>query len=276
MTANRSVVQVARLLCVLATTLCAQIAQATPNWQINPGGTGAGDAQTLSTLDVGGSGFVQVTPITNTPFFQFVEHGAYQALKSGSNSPFGTTDLTITYAVTGNGSFWNPAALRFTSGIINVYADSDFDFATTEATYGTDNGKHVASFNVYDGSVTGNGQVAISANLVANSLLRGYLFSADGIDLADLFDVQMQFSVFNQMINPDATLVSEIVCQMAEYKGPGCVPGTTFVNSQLAYTVQDGGKVTITAVPEPGSIGMMLLGLGLLSLSTRRRQRSTH
>lgn len=261
-------------LCTLALVLSTQAAQALPEWQINPNGTGVGGATTVSSLNVGGSGFVQFLPDASNPYaFTFVEHGAYQVLKSGGGGPFGTSDLTVTYSVTGRGSFLDFAALRFTSGTINLYSDSVFDFATAASSYGADNGTHVASFNVFDGHVTTAGMVAVDAKLV--SLLPGYLFAADGGDLSGRNNVLMELGVFNERISSNPLLVSELACGMAAYTGPGC-DGTSFPDSELAYFVHDGGSVVITSVPEPATVGLMLVGLGLISFVAKRRRQTTY
>jgi hypothetical protein len=274
---NRSVVQVARWTCILATALCTQLAQAAPDWQINPGGTGQGGAQSVSMLDIGGSGFINILPIANTPYFQFSEHGAYQALQAHGGTPFGATDLTVTYSVTGRGNFLNPNEMVFSGGTIDLYADASFDFGTetVNSNYGADNGTHVASFTVFGGGSIAPGQVGVTAKIDPGTLLSGYLFAGNGTDLAGHDNVQMYLEVFNQPANPDPSspFVTEIICGLAGWTGPGC-NGTPFANSQFAFAVQDGGHVAVSVVPEPETVSMLMLGLGLLSLSTRRRQRS--
>jgi hypothetical protein len=271
---KRSVAQVARWMCILATALCTQLAQATPSWQINPSGTGQGAAQTVSMLDIGGSGFVEIQPIANTPFFQFSEHGAYQ-VQQPDGTPFGTTDLTVAYSITGRTSLTDPDGVEFTGGTIDLYADASFDFGTetVNSNYGADNGTHVARFTVFGGGSTAPGQVGVTAKIDPGTLLSGYLFAADGTDLAGRDNVEMYLDVGNVPIDPDAPFVAEVICGLAGWTGPGC-DGTPFVSSDFAFAVHDGGYVAISVVPEPETVSLMLLGLGLLSLSTRRRQRS--
>ncbi|WP_157651281.1 flocculation-associated PEP-CTERM protein PepA [Dechloromonas denitrificans] len=272
MTSPCSAKRLSQLLCALTLGLASQFALAATEWQLNPAGNGLGGASRLSALDVGGVGYVQILPSSTDPTgFNFIEHGAYQALQSDKSTPFGAQDLTITYTVMGHGSLLNPFALSFTSGSINLYADRNFDFASTTGSYGADNGNRIASFSVFGGGLNANGMVSVQANAVAGSVLAGYLFAADGSDLAKRNNVLMNLGVFNQQTTPDSLLVAEVVCGMAGSTGAGC-NGTPFVNTPFAYTVKDGGYATISAVPEPEMVSMLLAGLGLISVVARRRR----
>jgi len=261
-----------------ASLFVAQGAAATPAWQINPQGTGAAGAQSLSQVDVGGAGFVQIIPGTTDPTsYQFVENGAYQLLSPGTGTAFSGSDLTVSYSVLGSGSFLNPLALQFTSGTISLYADANYDFGTDAGNFGADNGTLIALFNIFAGGVDSNtGLVTVTAALETGSLLAGYLFSADGTDLASTTGTTIELSVYNQLTNPDPLIVSEIVCGLAGYGGAGC-DGTssTFSNSALAFTVRDGGFASVIAnVPEPATILLVLAGLLMAACSTRGSRRS--
>lgn len=255
-------------LAAAAAMLMAQSAAAAPIWQVNPLGTGLSGAAALSVADVGGVGFVQIIPNGDASGgFQFIEHGAYQLLQPGAGTAFSGADLTVTYAVGGSGSFLNPFALRFTSGSISLYADTNRDFATDAAHYGADNGTLIARFNVFDGGIDATGLVSVKALVNAGSLLAGYLFSERGVDLAGVSGTSIELGIFNQTTDPDPLLVAEIVCGLAGYAGPGCdgAPGE-FANSPLAFTVRDGGFASVIAsVPEPGSIVLLLAGLVMLA-----------
>lgn len=264
-----------RFLAPLAASLAllATQASAAPVWQINPSGTGLGGAIPLSVAEAGGVGFVQVTP-SAFGSFQFVEHGAYQLLQPGTGTAFPAADMTVTYRVSGVGSFLDPTALQFSSGTISLFADAAHDFGTDAAHYGADNGTQIARFNIFGGGATPTGLVTMRALIEAGSLLAGYLFSADGQDLANSPGTSIELGVFNQIISPDALLVSEIVCGLAGYTGPGCdgSPGG-FANSPFAFTVRDGGFVSvIAAVPEPGTILLLLTGVAILVCSTLKRR----
>lgn len=263
---------IGRWIGALSLSIAAQAAWAAPVWQFNPAGSGPGDATSLSSLAVGGVGFVQIIPDANNPTtFTFLEQGAYQALQADGVTPFGSRDLTITYSVMGTGSFLNPTALQFSSGNISLFSDGVFDFASTAGNYGADNGAALARFKVVGGGLDSSGLVSVNAAMVTGSLLPGYLFAADGSDLATYSSVLMNLGVFNQPTNPDSLLVSEIVCGLSTYPGPGC-DGTPFANSPLAFVVRDGGFVSVSAVPEPDVLGLSAAGLGLLLVASRRRR----
>lgn len=260
------------ILCMLAFASISHATQAASSWQINPEGTGQAGATSLTTLNVGGVGFVQIQPDASNPTqYSFVENGAYRAVQADGVTPFGSHDLTITYSVIGTGSFLSPGALQFTSGKIDIYSDANFDFASTTGTYGADNGKAVARFNITGGNVDSTGLVKLNASVASGSMQSGYFFGANGNDLAGSH-VQMNLGVYNQPLpNPDNVVVSEIVCGMSAYPGSGC-NGTPYVNTFLASTVRDGGFVSLSPVPEPTLAAMMSAGLGILTFVSRRRK----
>ena len=102
-------------------------------------------------------------------------------------------------------------------------------------------------------------------------MLAGYLFDANGQDLASADNVLMQLAIYNQPTLPDALLVSEIVCGMAGSTGPGC-DGSAFANTPFAFVVSDGGSLALSSVPEPGSLGLLLAGLGMIPVVAKRRR----
>lgn len=261
---SRFATRIKPIFCLLALAHFAHTAQAAPEWQINTSGLGLTGATAVSEVQVGGVGFIQLQPLSETKF-SFIEHGAYRLAMPG------TQEITVTYSVGGSGLFANPFALHFNSGSINLFADPNFDFATDASTYGADNGTFLGSFSIFDGGVTQTGMVKLSARLDMGSLLSGYFFDADGKDLANAGNVLMQLGVFNETTTPDALLVSEIVCGLSGYAGPGC-DGTPYANSPMAFTVRDGGMVSLAAVPEPGTSALLVAGLGLIPFAMRRRR----
>lgn len=262
--------RIKRCLGIFAVALSSQAAIAADTWQINPVGSGVAAASSVSTVNVGGVGFVQVIPDANNPYaFTFLEHGAYQALNGDGSAPFGANDLTVTYSVSGFGNFLDPSALHMTAGQINLYSDPLFDFATSAANYGADNGKLVASFNIFDGYVANSqGMVTVKASGIANSFSQGYLFNADGTDMASLSNVQLLLNITNQVSTPDNLIIAGIVCGLAA----ACDNGLAL--SPQAFTVEDSGSVSILAVPEPETLSMLLAGLGLIAGLSRRRRKA--
>jgi len=263
------------------TLFAAQGASAAPTWQVNPLGTGPTGAINTSVLDVGGVGFVQIIPSADASgSFQFVEHGAYQLLQPGTGTAFPGADLTVSYSVSGVGSFLDPLALKFTAGSINMFSDINHDFGSDAAHYGADNGTLIARFNVFGGGIDATGLVSVKALIDAGSMLPGYLFSGSGVDLAGSAETSIELGVFNQTTAPDPLLVSEIVCGLAGHTGAGCNDSPAeFVNSPLAFTVRDGGfAAVIAAVPEPETLVLLLSGLiGLrLTVPRPRRGREVH
>lgn len=257
-------------LSILALAVFAQSALAADSWQINPQGSGESGASAVSTLDVGGIGFVQMLPDAINPgLFTFIEHGAYQAFSPGSSSRFAGNEITVAYSVSGSGSFDDPGALRLTAGRIELFSDSNRDFGSMATNYGADNGIHIASFDVaYGYPANSQGLVVVNAIGVAGSFASGYLVNSAGTDLATLSNVQLQLALFNQAIMPDGPMIAGVVCGLA-----AACPEGNYTPSPLAFTVQDSGAVSISAVPEPESAAMFLAGLGLLAAVARRRRR---
>lgn len=261
-------------MCTLAFVLSSQSAIATEDWQINPVGSGASTARRVSSVNIGGVGYVQLLPTdTGNPYaFTFIENGAYRILNADGSAPFGANDLTATYSVIGTGSYLDRKALRMSGGQIKLYADTAFDFATSAANYGTDNGKLVASFNIFDGYIADDqGMVAVKARGITGSVSQGYLYTASGTDMAGLSNVQLELNISNALRMPDALIVSEIICGLAD----ACEGGNVTL-SQQAFTVQDSGSVSISAVPEPGAAAMLLAGLGFIAGMAYRRGKSTY
>jgi len=265
MNKSRLAGHLARSLCALGLAFGVQVAQAAPAWQINTSGSGLAGATPIATVaEVGGVGFVQVVPHPVTGQLSFIENGAYQLQQSGS----GGQDITVLYSVAGNLS--SMGIPSFTSGSISLFADSNRDFGSAAAIYGANNGTPLASFSVIGGGFISANEIGLQASLDAGSLLRGYLFDGSGRDMIDAAQVTLNLVVKNEKATPDSLEIAEIVCGLSGFPGPGC-NGMPFFNADPFFFVKDGGYVSLSAIPEPGSMALFVAALGGLSLARRRR-----
>lgn len=267
----RVIRQIMHGLSILAIAVSSQSALAGNGWQINSAGSGANGATAISALDVNGVGFVQIQPDADTPgLFSFIEHGAYRALTPDGRTQFGANEITVTYSVFGSLSNGDASTLRMSSGQIDLFSDPNFDFGSGATHYGADNGTRFASFEIFEGyPANDQGLIIVNARGIAGSIVEGYLFNAAGTDLATLTNVQLQLALNNQPGSWDEPIVAGVVCGIAKACKNGLISP-----SPLAFTVQDRGSVSISAVPEPESSAMLLAGLGLVAALARRRRSS--
>lgn len=259
--------------------LCSLPAFATPQWHLSSTGSGLDDATAVTTVDVHTSGFVQVTPTSESTFL-FNENGAAQLRSPTGTPPFGTNDITVLYSVVGLGNFLpgfvaDMTSLNFVGGAIQLFSDSNLDYGSADGSYGAGNGTQFAAFEVSGGwmDFTFDGLRAnVIASLLPGSLLPGYFFDEQGRDMVTAELVQLTLGLnFTVIPDPDAAHLSDVICGMGGYTGPGC-DGTAFVPTPAAAAIRDGGYASVEAifrVPEPATL--LLLSAALVALATRRR-----
>jgi len=144
------------------------------------------------------------------------------------------------------------------------------DFGSAAGIYGANNGTPLASFSVIGGGFISANEIGLQASLDAGSLLRGYLFDGSGRDMIDAAQVTLNLVVKNEKATPDSLEIAEIVCGLSGFPGPGC-NGMPFFNADPFFFVKDGGYVSLSAIPEPGSMALFVAALGGLSVVRRRR-----
>lgn len=269
-----------RLIAGSLLVVAASQAHALSSWYFNPQGTGFADAIGVAELNLGGFGFIEQSFSGN--FLQpmaFEEHGAYELMPPAGMATLPSTDITVTYEIAGQTGLFGT---DFSSSLISIYADSNFDFGSTNGMFGADNGQLIAQFEVTRGSLSLVPlRASIDATLVNGSMASGYFFDVYGNDLAGVTGIGLSLDVASQFIyTRGGNIVPELACEYAGFTGPGCNGSSYHPSFIMAYaTVQDAATATLTyngsspvvAVPEPTSALMMLAGL--LGIGAMRRFR---
>ncbi|MEW6023988.1 MAG: flocculation-associated PEP-CTERM protein PepA [Pseudomonadota bacterium] len=252
------------------------------DWVFNPNGGGFEAGQSINEyLDVNGNAFIQLTP-TSTNSFSFVEHAVFNIVQADSNAQlfpqnYAGGNISAVFTASGTGTF--NGAFSFTGGTISIYQNSVNQYGTAAGIYGANLGIEIAKFNVLagggglvdaTGKPTGNGQVSVLASADVGALKAGYFFDSKGNDLSTESVLSFAFTNANNVANPSARLVSELVCEFSGFTGNGCKKGTTYANNPGKYFLfsNNGQFKLATEVPEPGSLalfGIAMLGAGVVA-----------
>jgi hypothetical protein len=273
-----------KLGCAAAIALAAGAAQAEAimnDWTFNPAGTGQAAGQTINEyLDVNGNAFIQLKP--NGASFTFTEYGVFNLVQADSNGGlfpvnYPTGNISATLEAFGTGTF--NGAFTFTGGTIRMYQTPVNQYSGTNGIYGANVGNLIGEFTVLagggglvdaSGNPIKNGQVSIRAQAAAGKLAAGYFFADNGVDMSTVQSKAFAFTNANTVGSPTATLISEVACQFAGFKGKGC-GGGTYANVPGSYFfVSNNGQFKFADIPEPGSVA--LFGIALFGIGALRRR----
>ena len=280
---KKSLVTIAAVLSLGAAT-SANAAIVLNDWYFNPNGGGLASAQQINEyLDINGNAFIDLTPTGGTGF-SFTEFGVFNSTQADSNAQlfpvnYPGGNISATLDAFGTGTFG--AGFVFSGGTINLYQNPISQYGSTAGIYGANLGNLIGSFQVLaggggavdaSGTPLANGQITLFAQALAGSLDPGYFYDPLGNDLSVGGVLAFAFTNANTVGSPTSTMVSEIICEGAGFTGNGCLPATSYANTPGNYIfVSNNGQFKL-AVPEPGSLA--LLGIGLLGFAGVRRNRS--
>ena len=274
-----------KLGCAAAIATAVGTAQAPPvmnNWTFNPNGGGLANGQKVKEyLDVNGNAFIQLNASGKS--FTFTEYAVFnlvQADSKGALFPLNFTggNISATLEARGFGNFGG--AFSFTGGTIRMYQNpNNGQYASSTGIYGANLGVQIAEFSVLaggggmvdpTGNPTGNGQVSIFAQARPGQLKAGYFFADNGVDMSTLSSSAFAFTNANTVGQPDGGLVSEVACEFAGFKGPGCAGGTYANVAGSHFFVSNNGQFKFADIPEPGSVA--LFGIALFGIGAMRRR----
>lgn len=247
------------------------------NFQLNlPGGP---LDMNLNQIGFNGESYV-VNTSDGAGGFNFTDTGVFNftTKNGGPVLPLGGGQLTMYYH-DATGKVIPDGALSFNDGgLLDVYYNPTATFGSSAANhYGATDGTKIATFTQIagssgstvnpDGTPSANGQLSLLFR--ATSLLAGVWLDSTGAALPENFT--MGFVTSNASQDLSASCVVLANCSI----DPNLVTalgGTIPNNAPAHFFVNNGGQFKLEAVPEPGSIA--LVGLGLAAITVMRRRRA--
>lgn len=242
------------------------------NWYFDPDGAGvATKVEIAEWFDVVSPNLVDTTLTSDPNLYSFVNYGFVKATGSDGGPDF-ANQITGTYVFNGITDLTNGTS-TFTSGSLDIYSDPNFNYGSTDADYGANDGLKIGSFSLLGGGGfvdpdgIPNGLFTLSYE--STFLKAGYWFDSDGVtDLSTTIPISFvqAFTTTNASYTSsvNGTFENEMYT-FAGYSGPAPndPPEDFFLSAN--------GQLRIDIVPEPGT--MMLLGFGLLGLAAVSRRK---
>ncbi|MHB1186276.1 PEP-CTERM sorting domain-containing protein [Thiobacillus sp.] len=196
-------------------------------------------------------------------------------------------ELSGDVSLPGNIDFNAYTAGDYVEWWVGSSATATKDYGSTTGIFGADNGTLIGKFQLNFGTgtvgITGVPNGLITIILEPTTLLAGYFFDTNGVDLSTLVDgvtgngPLFGFVTTNASLNDavNATVNSEIVQQLAGDASLTPNPdGITYgSDAPDRFVVGNNGQYR-WSVPEPGMIALLGMGLLGMGITGRRRNRA--